>query len=188
MKKFRVNRDEGRPVALAPDFRRRRMLQGMLGASALALAGRDAVAAEGPQGGAAALLRVGKQALVMGNSRYKLAPLKNPVNDATGMAEALKGAGFAVTVALELNQSAMQDAIRAYTDSLAKTKSVGLFYFAGHGAQLAWRNYLIPVDTEIGDIQELRERGVDVNSLIEIRLDKSAVAPPVKLKVAEVTS
>jgi uncharacterized caspase-like protein len=119
------------------------------------------------QSSGTALLRAPKQALVMGNSRYQQAPLKNPVNDASGMAEALKGAGFGVTVALELNQSAMQDAIRAYTDGLARTKSVGLFYFAGHAAQLAWRNYLIPVDTEIGDIQELRERGVDVNNLIE---------------------
>jgi uncharacterized caspase-like protein len=113
------------------------------------------------------LLRATKQALVMGNSRYQHAPLKNPVNDANGMAEALKSTGFGVTLALDLGQSAMQDAIRSYTDSLARTKSVGLFYFAGHGAQLAWRNYLIPVDTEIGDIQELRDRGVDVNSLIE---------------------
>jgi len=172
MKKVRVNRVEGMPAALAPDFRRRRMLQGMLSAGALALAGRDTAAqlrepGATSQGGGTALLRVAKQALVMGNSRYTQAPLKNPVNDANGMAEALKGAGFAVTVALELNQSAMQSAIRAYTDGLARTKSVGLFYFAGHGAQLAWRNYLIPVDTEIGDIQELRERGVDVNSLIE---------------------
>ena len=119
------------------------------------------------QGGGTGLLRAGKRALVMGNSRYQHAPLKNPVNDANGMAEVLKGVGFGVTLALELNQSEMRDAIQAYTDSLARTKSVGLFYFAGHGAQLAWRNYLIPVDTEIGDIQELRERGVDVNSLIE---------------------
>jgi uncharacterized caspase-like protein len=178
MKKVRVDRGDGRPAVLAPDFRRRRMLQGMLGAGALALAVRDAaaqprglgLAAEAdavPQGSGTGLVRATKQALVMGNSRYKLAPLKNPVNDANGMAEALKGAGFGVTVALELNQSAMQDAIQAYTDSLARTKSIGLFYFAGHGAQLAWRNYLIPVDAEIGDIHELRERGVDVNSLIE---------------------
>ena len=114
-----------------------------------------------------ALLRASKQALVLGNSRYKHAPLKNPLNDANGMAEALKSVGFGVTLGLDLGQSDMRDAIRAYTGGLAKSKAVGLFYFAGHGAQLAWRNYLIPVDTEISDIQELRERGVDVNSLIE---------------------
>jgi uncharacterized caspase-like protein len=178
MKKVRVDHGNGKPAALAPDFRRRRMLQGMFGAGALALAGRDsgaqsrgpglaAEAGAAPQGSGTGLLRVAKQALVIGNSRYQHAPLRNPVNDANGMAEVLKSAGFGVTIALELNQSAMRDAIRTYTDSLARTKSVGLFYFAGHGAQLAWRNYLIPVDTEIGDIQELRERGVDVNSLIE---------------------
>ena len=39
---------------------------------------------------------------------------------------------------------------------LAKTKAVGLFYFAGHGVQLAWRNYLIPVDADIVNIEELQ--------------------------------
>lgn len=143
---------------------RRRVLQAAIaGGSAALLRWTGAIA----QASGIGLLRATKQALVMGNSRYPHAPLKNPVNDANGMAEALKSAGFGVTVALELNKSAMQDAIRAYTENLARTKSVGLFYFAGHGAQLAWRNYLIPVDTEISDIQELRERGVDVNGLIE---------------------
>ena len=35
-------------------------------------------------------------ALVIGNGSYKDAPLKNPVNDARAMAEALKGQGFEV--------------------------------------------------------------------------------------------
>jgi uncharacterized caspase-like protein len=143
---------------------RRRILQAALAGGSIALLRWTGAIAQSSGTG---LLRATKQALVMGNSRYKHAPLKNPINDANGMAEALTGAGFGVTLALELSQSAMQDAIRAYTDGLARTKSVGLFYFAGHGAQLAWRNYLIPIDADIGDIQELRERGVDVNSLIE---------------------
>ncbi len=115
----------------------------------------------------AGLLRAPKQALVIGNSKYKNAPLKNPVNDAQGMAAVLKSSGFAVTVGLELTQTEIRDAIRAHSEILGKTKAVGLFYFAGHGAQLAWRNYLIPVDADIVSIEELRQRGVDVNSLIE---------------------
>ena len=143
---------------------RRRVLQAAAaGGAAVLLPWAGAVA----QSGGTGLLRASKQALVLGNSRYKQAPLRNPVNDANGMAEALKSVGFGVALALELPRSAMQDAIRAYTDNLAKTKSVGLFYFAGHGAQLAWRNYMIPVDAEIADISELREQGVDVNSLID---------------------
>ena len=68
-----------------------------------------------------ALLRSSKQALIIGNGKYKQAPLKNPVNDARGMAEALKSAGFGVTVGLELTQAGIQEAIGAYTDSLART-------------------------------------------------------------------
>lgn len=117
--------------------------------------------------GAKELLRAPKRALVLGNSRYPHAPLRNPPNDARAMAEVLKGVGFEVTLALESGRAAMLDAIRAYTEGLARAGAVGLFYFAGHGAQLAWRNYLLPLGEEIGDVEELRERGVDVNSLIE---------------------
>lgn len=114
-----------------------------------------------------ALLRAPKQAMVIGNSKYRHAPLKNPVNDASGMAEALRSVGFGVTLGLELTHAGIREAIRAHSENLARTRAVGLFYFAGHGAQLAWRNYLIPVDAEIADVHELRERGVDVNSLID---------------------
>ncbi|HEV8518413.1 MAG TPA: caspase family protein, partial [Burkholderiales bacterium] len=82
----------------------------------------------------AGLLRAPKQALVIGNSKYKQTPLKNPVNDAQGMAGVLKSAGFGVTLGLDLTQAGIRDAIRVYSESLAKTKAVGLFYFAGHGA------------------------------------------------------
>src|SRR5262245_24548575 len=108
------------------------------------------------QGAPSALLRAKKEALVIGNGRYRHAPLKNPVNDARDMAGELKKAGFGVTLGLEMTQAEMRGAIRAYGDGLAKSKAIGLFYFAGHGAQLAWRNYLLPVDSEINDVQELR--------------------------------
>ena len=108
-----------------------------------------------------------RTALIVGNAAYSWATLKNPVNDATGIAEELKKAGFAVTLGLDLTQAQMRSAITSYGQRLASSKAVGLFYFAGHGAQLAWRNYLIPVDGEIASVEELRDRGVDVNSLID---------------------
>src|SRR5258706_1229471 len=142
---------------------RRRALQATLAGGVSALCPWAGVFAQS----AGSLLRSPKQALVIGNSKYKQTPLKNPVNDAQGMAEVLKGTGFGVTLGLDLTQAGIRDAIRAYSESLAKTKAVGLFYFAGHGAQLAWRNYLIPVDADIVNSDDLRKRGVDVNSLIE---------------------
>jgi uncharacterized caspase-like protein len=83
------------------------------------------------------------------------------------MAAALKSTGFEVTLRLELSQADMREAIRAYAASLIKARAVGVFYFAGHGVQLAWRNYLIPVDAQIADITQLRDRAIDVNSPIE---------------------
>src|SRR5262245_25264824 len=68
-----------------------------------------------------ALLRAPKQALVIGNSKYRDAPLKNPLNDARGISDALKGIGFAVTLATDLTRAATLDAMRSYTDNLAKT-------------------------------------------------------------------
>ncbi len=78
---------------------RRRVIQtAMAAASTALLPWRGAFA----QGSGSGLLRAPKQALVIGNSRYKSTPLKNPVNDANGMAAALKAAGFGVTLAVEL--------------------------------------------------------------------------------------
>ena len=49
----------------------------------------------------------------------------------------------------------MGDAFQAHARTLAAKKCVGLVYFAGHGLQLAWRNYLVPVDAEIGKIEDI---------------------------------
>ena len=142
---------------------RRHVLKASLAGSAAALWPCSELFAQ--SGGS--LIRAPKQALVIGNGKYKQSPLKNPVNDAQGMAAALTSTGFDVTLGLELSQSQMREAIRAYGENLVKAKAVGLFYFAGHGVQLAWRNYLIPVDADIVDIEQLRERAIDVNSVIE---------------------
>ena len=113
------------------------------------------------------VLSAPKRALVIGNARYRDAPLRNPVNDAQGMAAALEATGFEVDLGLDLTQAQMRQAIAAYVEGLVKARAVGLFYFAGHGVQLAWRNYLVPVDAQIEHIDEVRSRTIDVNSVID---------------------
>ncbi len=118
--------------------------------------------------GALTLMRLPKLALVVGNGRYRnVQALKNPANDAKAIAGALQAAGFEVTVKLDAGREEMAAAIRAYTQALAKRKGVGLFYFAGHGVQLAWRNYLVPVDATIATMDDVAKQAVDVGSLIE---------------------
>lgn len=106
-------------------------------------------------------------ALVIGNSRYKETPLRNPGNDASAIAGQLRNLGFTVSLQLDAGRQEMLEAIRSFGSSLAQAKGVGLFYFAGHGAQLAWRNYLIPVDVTIETSDDMRTRAVDVNTLLD---------------------
>jgi len=90
-----------------------------------------------------------QQALVIGNAEYKENPLTNPVNDAIDMANALKEQGFTVSLNTNLTRSQMEKAIREFKNRLfAQKKSVGLFYFSGHGAQVDGKNYLMPVNND----------------------------------------
>ena len=106
-------------------------------------------------------------ALVIGNSRYQEAPLKNPLNDANAIADQLTRMGFTVTLKLDATRKEMVESIEAYGNTLAKQKGVGLFYFAGHGAQLSWRNYLVPVDAVIEKPPDMQTQAVDLGTLLD---------------------
>jgi hypothetical protein len=99
-------------------------------------------------------------ALVVGNAAYADGRLANPVNDARGVAAALRELGFEVTEKHDLDQKQLKLAIRAFGDELSARTGVGLFYFAGHGVQVNGRNYLIPVAAAIRS-----EAHVDVESV-----------------------
>lgn len=104
-------------------------------------------------------------ALVVGNSKYKVAPLRNPVNDAHDMAQALKELGFEVIYGEDLSQNAMKSSVKQFGEKLNKG-GIGLFYYAGHGTQIHGRNYLIPVDAVIKTAEELVGDSVEVNSVL----------------------
>ncbi len=104
-------------------------------------------------------------ALVIGNSNYKSAPLKNPVNDAKAIADKLQGLGFKVTLKLDQDQKSMAEAIRVFGNQL-KAGGAGLFYYAGHGMQVKGRNFLIPVDADIQNEDEVPYRSVDANEVL----------------------
>jgi formylglycine-generating enzyme required for sulfatase activity len=89
-------------------------------------------------------------ALVIGNSAYgaDIGPLPNPVNDATDMAATLQPLGFDVTLVLNATRQQMEEALAAFRRQL-RPGGVGLFYFAGHGAQVEGTNYLIPLGANV---------------------------------------
>ena len=55
-----------------------------------------------------------RTALVIGNGDYANSPLRNPTNDATDMAAALKSLGFEVLSYTNLDQPGMKRAIREF--------------------------------------------------------------------------
>jgi len=105
-------------------------------------------------------------ALVIGNAKYKDAPLKNPINDAQSISSELQKLGFKVTTHIDTGRTTLVSAIEKFSSELGKSKGVGMFYYAGHGAQLGWRNYLIPVDAEIEKLEDIKTKTVDLSSLL----------------------
>ncbi|MEP7312967.1 MAG: caspase family protein [Pseudomonadota bacterium] len=84
-------------------------------------------------------------ALVIGNGKYRnFEPLDNPANDAQGVANALRGAGFQVILKLDATRDDMALALDEFDKAMTQAQ-VGLFYYAGHAAQVDWRNFMLPV-------------------------------------------
>ncbi len=109
----------------------------------------------------------GRTALVIGNDRYRDNALSNAVNDARGMAALLTQAGFAVDLKLNATREQMTAAIADLGRSVAQRDvGTGLFFYAGHAAQLDWRNYLLPVDGNVESAGDVRQQCVDLGLLL----------------------
>jgi len=106
-------------------------------------------------------------ALVIGNAAYEgTGALVNPVNDAHAMADTLKHLGFSVVELRDSGKSQMNDAIDRVRKSLNGKQGVGMLYYAGHGLQLEWHNYLVPVDAKLLRAVDVPTQAVDVNAVI----------------------
>ncbi|MCB1958658.1 MAG: caspase family protein, partial [Rhodocyclaceae bacterium] len=89
--------------------------------------------------------------------------------------ERLARLGFKVVTQLDAGRDAMQNAVADYGEQLARHKGVGLFYFAGHGLQLAWRNFLVPVDANLTRADDVLLQTLDLRQLFD-RLGKAGNA------------
>ncbi len=107
-----------------------------------------------------------RTALLIGNSQYQTAALKNPVNDVTAMAQELQQSGFDAFLYTDLDQKTMKKAIREFGQLLKERGGVGLFFYAGHGLQSDGRNFLVPIDAEIHKVQDIEFEAVDLGRLL----------------------
>ena len=106
-------------------------------------------------------------ALVIGNAAYQgSSTLRNPVNDAHAMSDALNGLGFQVIEVTDASQKEMNRAITTFGSKL-NAETVALFFYAGHGLQVKGRNYIIPVDAQIETESAVASESVSVDTVLE---------------------
>ena len=107
-------------------------------------------------------------ALVIGNAAYPgAARLVNPVNDARAMGAALRNLGFTVVELLDGDKAQMVAAINRVRGELQGKQGVGMLYYAGHGLQVDWRNYMVPVNARLGAAEDVPEQAMDVGRVID---------------------
>jgi uncharacterized caspase-like protein len=153
-----------RAVAVADDVARRLvrsiwLLLPMLAATMIFASAAGATTTDGKER---------RVALVMGNSAYQFTPhLPNPTNDAEAMASALQRLGFEVSKGIDLDRAETELLIREFTKKLPGA-DVALFFYAGHGMQVARQNYLIPVDAQLTDETDLHFEATDLNLVLNL--------------------
>ena len=121
--------------------------------------------------------RLGRRvAIVIGNSAYEKADrLPNPVNDARGIAAALKSLGFeTVQEGYDLGRDAMLKSLKSFGET-AKGTDWAVVYYAGHGMEVKGANYLIPVDAKPEDEGDVEEEAVPVSRLLDRLQDVAGI-------------
>ena len=106
-------------------------------------------------------------ALVIGNADYPtLGALRNPVNDATDIADALEALDFEVIRGFDLDRERMTELVTKFLQA-ARTSDVTLFYYAGHGFQIDDQNYLVPTDASFSSREDIGRETIKLADITE---------------------
>lgn len=109
-------------------------------------------------------------ALIIGNSNYRHGVLENAKNDAEDFAKSLLGLGFKkenIILGIDLNKKHTRHMLRQFSNQLNKSASVGVFFYAGHGAQYQNEDYIIPINAEINTEDEINDEAIRVEDILE---------------------
>jgi formylglycine-generating enzyme required for sulfatase activity/uncharacterized caspase-like protein len=106
-------------------------------------------------------------ALVIGNAEYRIGLLPNPVNDAAAVADAFERQLKFDKVILQRNLG--HDSFRAALRQMAQESAgadFGVIYFAGHGMEVAGRNYLIPTDATLAAARDIELEAIALDTVL----------------------
>jgi hypothetical protein len=108
-----------------------------------------------------------KVALVIGNSEYKnVFPLKNPVNDAADMGDALKRIGFNVTALSNAPVADMRRTLKAFGDK-AKLAEIAVVFYSGHALQSDGVAWLLASDGQARSLADITKGSISLPEILE---------------------
>ena len=112
-------------------------------------------------------VQVYRQALVIENTGYQNTkdspPSLTTTNEVSNVLESLD---FQVTTLGNAKQRETEKAIRQFGRSLRDNGGVGVFYFTSHMVQFENENYLLPIDTKLTRIEDVRYKTVPLSKLL----------------------
>lgn len=116
-------------------------------------------------------------ALIIGNGNYPDAaePLNQPINDANGLAYAMRRHGFDVDVVQDATKADMARAVERL-QSRIKPGSVVMLFFGGYGVQSRYETYMIPTDAVIWKESDVRQEGMSVETVLHAINERGAGA------------
>lgn len=104
-------------------------------------------------------------ALVIGNAHYAERSLQTPLADARAISNRFRDAGFDVIRLEDASRQQIEQAVLELNTRLGST-GTGLFYFAGHGLQVAGRKLLLPVDADTATARSSLASAVDIHDIV----------------------
>jgi uncharacterized caspase-like protein len=139
--------------------------------AALDLHASDAAKAVSTEESASAI----QLALIIGNSHYPDAaePLNQPINDASGLANAVRRHGFDVDVVEDATKADMARAVERLKSRI-KPGSVVMLFFGGYAVQSGHESYMIPTDATIWKESDVRHEGMSVETVLDVMKERDA--------------
>ena len=121
-------------------------------------------------------------ALIIGNGHYpdSAEPLSQPINDASGLADAMRRYGFDVDVVEDATKADMARAVERLRSRI-KPGSVVMLFFGGYGVQAGHESYMIPTDATIWKESDVRHEGMAVETVLDVMKERGARAKLVVL-------
>ena len=116
-------------------------------------------------------------ALIIGNGNYPDAaePLSQPINDASGLAYAMRRHGFDVDMVEDATKADMTRAVERLKSRI-KPGSVVMLFFGGYGVQSRQETYMMPTDAVIWKEGDVRQEGMSVETVLHAIKERGARA------------